>query len=194
MAIEDIVERLKAAATGDDETDARRRWRARLLENMTHRPPPAPDDPSTLAFTMFCVGWFTDNDRSVIPDISSNHSAGQGWLEFETPAGLIYKAYGWVKKPGAAVDLYPREYGFRGGLDDLRTLVDTVGAPRGFAPDVDMAKPPNPVLRYPCAKMPPSDGAPAAGSVEEAAVVDALEACSRAAKWLAVYSSLLHAG
>lgn len=84
----------------------------------------------------------------------------------------------------AAVDLYLRDYGFRGSLDRLRALVGDIGAPEGFVPDIDMASPPNPILHYPCTKMPPSDGPPTPGTDDEAKVIDALQACSRAARWL----------
>lgn len=133
--------------------------------------------------------WFHEHDRTVVPRPQSLHTAGQGWLYFEVPAGLIYKASGWARKPLAAVDLYVGHHGFAGTAEDLRALTAAVGLPDGFRVDTDTAKPPNVVLRCDCDAVEPSSGAPSGETAQS--VIQALEACSRAAKWLRAHEEQL---
>jgi hypothetical protein len=187
VAIEDIIGWLRSDDGTVDETSVRRRrWRADLLELLI-----APrgrrlvvDDQPTVEFTQFCTDWFARYAPLVVASPASLHSAGQSWLWFESPRGLAYKASGWARKDHAAVDLYVSEHGFTGTAADLGALLAETGTPKGFVSDTDTAKPPNLVLRYRCAKVLPSEGAPGAGSSREAEVIDALEASSRAATWL----------
>lgn len=94
----------------------------------------------------------------------SLHTTGQGWLWFETPRGLGYKASGWSKKPRAGVDLYVADHGFHGTAQELDEILQELGAPEGFTRTVDTAKPPNLVLRCECAKVYPHEGPPSEGS------------------------------
>jgi hypothetical protein len=189
ISVEQIIERL-ASSDSDEASDPtgqrRRAWRARLLTELITRPPPpiAADDTPTVEFTRFCVEWFQRNATYVVPNTRSQHTAGQGWLWFETPRGLGYKASGWTKKPRAGVDLYVADHGFHGTAQELDEILQELGAPEGFTRTVDTAKPPNLVLRCECAKVSPHEGPPLEGSDGERDIIEALEACRRVADWL----------
>jgi hypothetical protein len=187
IAIEQIIERLRSSAGHQalDATSQRRRdWRAQVLTEIIRRPLPPPDDPPTVEFTTFCVKWFEGREPLVIPNERSCHTTGQGWLWFESPKGLGYKASGWAGKQRAGVDLYVKDHGFTGTAEELDALLQEVGCPEGFTRTQDTAKTPNLVLRYECAKVYPFDGPPDPGSQREKDIVDALDACHRAAAWL----------
>ncbi len=182
--VEDIIDWLHGQTRPSEAK--RRRWRATLLSELIERPPrgAAIDDQATMEFTAFCVEWFRNAQAPVEPSERSLHSAGQGWLWFRSPRGLAYKASGWARTDRAAVDLYLGDYGFTGDLASLERLLNTVPPPEGFVPTTDTAKKPNAILRYWSTKVVPGEGRPAPGSLREATVVRALEACERAALWL----------
>lgn len=187
-AIEDLIDRIRHHPPAGELVAARRaEWRARLLEEVV-RPRArtvAVDDPPTVAFTEFCTAWLAMRSPASIPDRGSCHTAGQGWLWFQAPAGLAYKATGWARKPCAGVDLYVAEHGFTGTAEQFEQLGAEIGLPEGFYITKDTAKVPNVVLRYDCAKVTPSEqGAPVPGSDYEQSVVDALEACAAVTHWL----------
>lgn len=185
VSVEKIIARLQYpdAHEATDATSKRRRdWRAQLLTKLIQRPPPTPPDPLTVAFTEFCVDWFEKHTSGVIPSRSSLRNTGQGWLWFEIPRGLAYKASGWSGKPRAGVDLYVKDHGFKGTAEELDTMLREVGHPDGFTRTADTVK--NLVLRFECAKLDPSKGRPEPGSAREKDIVEALEACQRAAEWL----------
>jgi hypothetical protein len=188
IAVESIIERLQPSgahqAAADPTSERRRRWRAQVLTEIIRRPPPPPDDPPTVGFTNFCMEWLQGRGSLAIPNARSLHNTGQGWLWFEYPKGLGYKASGWARNPRAGVDLYVKYHGFTGTAEELDALLQEVGVPDGFTRTQDMAKTPNLVLRYECAKVYPFDGPPDPGSQREKDIVDALEACHRAAAWL----------
>lgn len=191
VSAEEIIERIESPGAHPD-SDAtvgrRRQWRAKLLTELISRPPRpvVADDVPSVEFTRFCTDWFEAHAPSVIANPRSCHSAGQGWLWFESPRGLGYKASGWTGKPLAGVDLYVGDHGFEGTAGDLDEVLRDVGCPEGFRRTVDTAKPPNLVLRFECAKVYPSDGPPAPDTAREKDIVEALEACRRAADWLQV--------
>lgn len=187
ITIEQIIERLEspdAHEASDATSERRRQWRVRLLSGLITRPPAPPDDLPTVKFTQFCVEWLHHRDSLAIPNPRSCHTTGSGWLWFEVPRGLGYKASGWSRKPRAGVDLYVKDQGFEGNAEELEELLQELGSPEGFEQTQDMAKTPNLVLRYECAKVYPFDGPPEPGSAREKDIVDALEACHRAAAWL----------
>ena len=191
VPIEDIIRRLRSHSDhgpSDPSATRRREWRADLMAEVIVRrvPPVVIDDEPTVEFTRFCMEWFEEHAKFVIPSPLSLHSAGQGWLGFENPVGLIYKAYGWARKPRAGVDLYLADQGFDGSATRVDELLREIGLPEGFKRTVDTAKPPNLVLRYDCARAIPSEGRPVKGSTRDAEVVDALEACGRVAAWVEV--------
>jgi hypothetical protein len=187
VTVEEIATRIRAHPPAADPVSVRRAdWRARLLEELI-RPRPqtlATSDPNTVAFTEFCTSWLAQHAPAVVPNPRTCHTKGQGWLWFESPSGLAYKASGWAKKPRAGVDLYVGEHGFTGTAEDLEQLVDEVGLPEGFSVATDTAKEPNVVLRYGCDKVVPAEGPPAPESERERGVIDALQACTAAATWL----------
>jgi hypothetical protein len=185
--LEELAAHIRAHPPGGDTISIRRaRWRARLLDEVI-RPrsqTPAADDPNTVAFTEFCTSWLAHHAPEVVPDPRSNHTRGQGWLWFESPFGLAYKASGWARKPRAGVDLYVGEHGFTGTAEELRQLVDETGLPEGFFVTTDTARQPNVVLRYECDIAVPSEGPPARHSDRERGVIEALQACAAVATWL----------
>jgi hypothetical protein len=185
VSIEAIIQRLRDEAASQIGSDLRRRklWRAQLLTELIRKPEVIEDEP-TVQFTQYCVDWFAANAPSVVVSERSLHTAGQGWLWFEVPRGLGYKAVGWSKKPTAAVDLYLKDHGFTGTAEELSRLLDEVGLPEGFVLAHDTAKVPNVVLRFECAKVNPMDGPPEPASPRERDVLRALEACRRAADWI----------
>jgi hypothetical protein len=188
VAVEKIIERLDSSdahQAADPTSERRRRWRAQVLTELID-PAPAPDDLPTVGFTNFCIEWLQDRRSLAIPNARTLRTTGAGWLWFEIPRGLGYKASGWARKPRAGVDLYVKDHGFTGTAEELDALLQEVGCPKGFIRTQDTAKPPNLVLRYECAKVYPFDGPPDTGSQREKEIVDALEACHRAAAWLEV--------
>jgi hypothetical protein len=119
--LEELAAHIRARPPGGDTISLRRaRWRARLLEEVIRprSPTPAADDPNTVAFTEFCTSWPARHAPEVVPNPRSNHTRGQGWLWFESPFGLAYKASGWARKPRAGVDLYVGEHGFTGTAEE----------------------------------------------------------------------------
>lgn len=188
VAIEDLIDRIRRhPPAGGSVATRRAEWRARLLEELI-RPRARTvgvDDPPTVAFTEFCTAWFQMRSPASIPDRGSCHTASQGWLWFQAPAGLAYKASGWARKPRAGVDLYLAEHGFTGTAEQLEQLGAEIGFPQGFYVTKDTAKVANVVLRYDCDQVTPSEqGAPEPGSDYERSVVEALEACAAATRWL----------
>jgi hypothetical protein len=186
VSVEEIVARIQAhPAAQDPVTKRRAKWRARLLEELI-RPPVVPtvSDPDTVEFTEFCAAWLAEHAPAAIPNSRSCHTAGQGWLWFESPRGLGYKACGWAKKPNAAVDLYVADHGFSGTAGELELLIERLGVPAGFFVTTDTASPPNVVLRFECQKVLPSDGRPEPGSDSERAVIQGLEACAASTAWV----------
>jgi hypothetical protein len=185
VSVEKMIDRLRsreAHEATDATSERRRQWRAQLLTELIQRPPPTPPDPLTVAFTEFCVDWFQKHALAVIPSRSSLRNTGQGWLWFEIPRGLGYKASGWSGKLRAGVDLYVKDHGFTGTAEELDTMLQEVGHPDGFTRTADTVK--NLVLRFACAKVDPDAGRPEPGSTREKDVVEALEACQRVAEWL----------
>jgi hypothetical protein len=187
VSVDEILARIRARPPASDPVSVRRaNWRARVLEELV-RPrlqSPVTSDPDTVAFTDFCAAWFAEHSLAAVPNLRSCHTAGQGWVWFESPRGLAYKACGWAKKPRAAVDLYVADHGFAGTAEQLELLVDELGLPEGFSVTTDTAKTPNVVLRYECDKVLPSEGPPAPESDRERGVIEALEACAAATLWL----------
>ena len=195
VAVQEIIRHLAACAehSPDDVAANRWRWRARLLREIITRPvrTVVEDDVPTVDFTRFCTEWFEANAPSVITDPRSLRTGGNGWLYFEVPAGLIYKAYGWARRPKAGVDLYLASHGFVGSPEELDSLLDDVGRPAGFERTLDTARIPNVVLRYECPKVIPSEGRPEDSSPRMSDLVDALEACRRASDWLQAHGHRL---
>lgn len=187
VSVDEILARIRAHPPASDPVSVRRaNWRARLFEELI-RPrwqTPVTSDPDTVAFTDFCAAWLAEHSPAAVPNPRSCHTAGQGWLWFQSPRGLAYKACGWAKKPRAAVDLYVADHGFAGTAEQLEPLVDELGLPEGFSVTTDTAKTPNVVLRYECDKVLPSAGRPAPKSDRERGVIEALEACAAATMWL----------
>jgi hypothetical protein len=196
VTVEEIVGRLKAMAEGDVPDVSRRRhtWRAQLLGELIKRPTPPEDHPPTVAFTEHCTAWFRSHGGLVVvPRASSLRTWGQGWLDFESPKGLLYKATGWAKVPTAGVDLYVKDHGFAGTAKELGDLL-AGRLPEGFRVTTDTAKVPNVVLRFDCHKVDPDGGPPAPGSDREAFLLEALGACQRVAEWLLAHKGLLERG
>ncbi len=198
VAVEEILAHMRDRPPAADPVTVRRaRWRADLLEELIRSRSrlAVVSDPDTVAFTAFCADWLAKHAPAAVPSRSSCHTAGQGWLWFESPRGLGYKASGWAKKHRAAVDLYVRDHGFTGTADELELFVSEVGCPEGFAVATDTARPPNAVLRFECEKVLPSEGAAAPGSSRERDVIEALQACAAATAWLSRYQARLsHSG
>jgi hypothetical protein len=186
VAVESIIERLQSSdahQVADPTSERRRNWRAQVLTEVID-PAPPPDDLPTVGFTNYCIEWLQGRRSLAIPNARALRTTGQGWLWFEVARGLGYKASGWARKPRAGVDLYVKDHGFTGTVEELDALLEEVGSPEGFVRTQDMAKTPNLVLRYECATVYPFDGPPDPGSQREKDMVDALEACHRAAAWL----------
>jgi hypothetical protein len=195
IAVETIIERLQSSDAhhpADPTSGRRRKWRAQALHELID-PAPPPDDLPTVGFTNFCIEWLQGRGSLAIPHARSLRTTGAGWLWFEIPRGLGYKASGWARKPRAGVDLYVKDHGFTGTAEELDAFLQVVGCPEGFTRTQDTAKPPNLVVRYECAKVHPFDGPPNPGSQREKDIVDALEACHRAAAWLEVNKERLAA-
>jgi hypothetical protein len=152
------------------------------------------EDVPTVAFTVFCTEWLASHALPCRPRATSLHTAGQGWLYFKPPSGLVYKASGWARKDKAGVDLYLADHGFTGSLEDLQRLLERLTPPAGFVATTDNAKKPNVVLRYLCDKVTPGEGRPAEGSQRERSVIEALEACKRVAEWVVEYEKPMLAG
>ena len=194
VAVEEILAHVRdRPPTADPVTVRRARWRADLLAELIRSRArlPVVSDPDTVAFTAFCADWLAKHAPAAVPNRSSCHTAGQGWLWFESPRGLGYKASGWAKKPRAAVDLYVGDHGFVGTADELELVISEVGRPEGFVVATDTARPPNVVLRFECEKVLPSEGEPARGSSRERDVIEALQACAAATGWLTQYQDRL---
>jgi hypothetical protein len=194
VGVEEILAHMRDYPPAADPVTVRRaRWRAGLLEELIRSRArlPVVSDPGTVAFTAFCADWLAKHAPAAVPSRSSCHTAGQGWLWFESPRGLGYKASGWAKKPRAAVDLYVGDHGFVGTAEELELLISKEGRPDGFVVAADTARPPNVVLRFECARVLPSEGEPARGSRREREVVEALQACAAATGWLTRYQARL---
>jgi hypothetical protein len=188
IAIERIRDQLRSIAEepGSPTTARRAEWRAALLDELiTPRSQiVVDDDRATVEFTEYCMSWFAEHAPSVVANPRTLHSAGQGWLWFVTPRGLGYKACGWARKPEAAVDLYVKDHGFTGSAEALDALLSQTGLPDGFVRTQDTARSPNLVLRHDCPSVSPSEGPPQRGSERERGVLQALQACARAAAWI----------
>jgi hypothetical protein len=194
VTVEKIAARIRPCPPAADPVSVRRAdWRARLLEELIRPRPqtPATPDPNTVAFTEFCTSWLAQHAPEVVPNPRSLYTRGQGWLWFDSPAGLAYKASGWARKPRAGVDLYVGEHGFTGTAEELEQLVNETALPEGFFVTTDTAKRPNVVLRYECDTVVPADGPPAPESERERGVIEALQACVAAATWLRQHQSRL---
>jgi hypothetical protein len=197
VTIEAIAARIRARPPAADPVSMRRaEWRAQLLDEVIRPRPqtPATPDPNTVAFTEFCASWLAHHAPEVVPNPRSNHTRGQGWLWFDSPSGLAYKASGWARRLRAGVDLYVGEHGFTGTAEELEQLVDEIGLPDGFFVTTDTAKKPNVVLRYECDIAVPSEGPPARHSDRERGVIEALQACVAAATWLRQHEHRLAGG
>jgi hypothetical protein len=140
-------------------------------------------DLDTVAFTEHCIEWCATNAPDLVPQRSSLHTLGQGWLYFETRPELIYKVVGLKAEAEAFVDLY------LGRKTDDGLVRGSAGPIDAFVYDVDTAD--NLLLRHRCPKLDPHDGRPATDDALEA-VADALDACRRAfelvrsAEWLEI--------
>jgi hypothetical protein len=166
--------------------DRRGHWLAELLTELV-KPlgrEPAPDDPNTVAFTRHCVEWLARSAPHVIPAPNSLHSTGQGWLDFETPAGLIYKVVGVRGNDFATVDLYFKYL----GLDDATAtalhrkqpcVIADGGPATAFSPEHDSQQ--NLVLRFRLPKLNPADGVPTGEQLD--VLHRGLTACIAAANW-----------
>lgn len=184
--IDDIVQFLRnSSEEHPDDATARARllWRATMLEQlMTRRRTPAPEHPPTVAFTRFCVDWLLEHESAALPSPASCRTVNQGWLYFTQPSGLMYKASGWGHPKQATVDLYLKYLGYFGDHTQAEADLRKLPALDGFRLDADTQD--NLVLRFDCAVVPPAEGLPPEGSERRARVVEALEACDRAAVWV----------
>ena len=83
------------------------------------------------------IGLDVECARGIDP--CSLRTWGQGWLDFESPGGLLYKATGWANLPMAGVDLYVEDHGFAGTAKELGDLL-AGRLPEGFRVTTDTAK------------------------------------------------------
>ncbi len=176
--IEDLADWLvDQARVADGQYADRLRWRARLLRQLCIRTGPdlKPPHPPTVAFTTFCVNWLAAHEPQAGPDANSLRTKGSGWLYFDSPSGLIYKA------SHGRVDLYVAKHGFRGTVEDLVDAVASGWGPEGFLAAVDSKG--NPVLRFehPSMVVYSQDGVPQ----DVTGVVMALNAAATAVRWVA---------
>lgn len=180
---------IEAVASWLEEHGGRRgQWSASLLRDLVRRSvrEAAPDDVPTVEFTAHCVRWFEVNAPYVVPAPRSLHTRNQGWLDFETPAPLIYKVVGVQKHDQAMVDLYVAELGLERG--ELIELVGEIpcsvalddGTEQQFVVDIDTKG--NLLLRFWVDKVVPAAGVPTGRAGES--VESALRACAAAAHWL----------
>jgi hypothetical protein len=176
--IEDIADFLDAQADSHNQSDplvARLRWRADLLRDLCTRSlrTLAPDYPPMLALKQVCVDWLAKGAPEAIVSPGGMRAKNAGWLRFQQPKELIYKAqHGFV-------DLYVGDRGFTGTLEDLQQVVAAGEAPAGFAAATDKQK--NIVLRWVGQPIPTDRGVPA----DTRPLIEGLEACARAIKWVA---------
>lgn len=183
IAVEDIArvieEQAAQCAGSEPELSRRLRWRANLLKDLCVPTSyaPGPDHAPTLEFREFCVAWLAREAPEVIPS-DSMRTKGSGWLGFAQPRGLTYKLM------NGCVDLDVARHGFAGMLGDLQSLVA-----EGTGPDEFIAATAGTqvVLRWVGRTIRPELGLPD----DREAVIDGLEACVRAARWIASRPSFL---
>lgn len=176
-AVEDLAGWLdEQAGSGEDQWSLRLRWRAAVLRRLCRRTIPfsKPDHLPTVAFTKFCTDWLAAHEPLAVANANMLRTAGNGWLYFTSPSGLIYKAN------NGCVDLYVADHGYTGTIDDLEAAVTTGWGPDRFVAAVDTKG--NPVLRFedPDIRAISQDGVPA----DTSGVEQALTAVVTAVRWL----------
>ncbi|MDQ6949228.1 MAG: hypothetical protein M3256_23970, partial [Actinomycetota bacterium] len=166
-AIEEIAKWLR-------DTARRLTWRADVLDELaTPRVTGAAlDHQPTIDFRDFCIDWLTAHNSPAVAWPLSLHTENQGWLCFQHPRDLAFKASTGV------VDLYVEPNGFRGTADELVALGE-FPLPGGFHVATDSSKKRNVVLRRPVKTINAALGVPA----EKAPLEEALDACRRIVAW-----------
>jgi hypothetical protein len=171
-AIEEIIHWLRAA-DGDQPLRHRFRWRADFMEALIapRARGPVLDHAPTIAFRDYCIAWLAEHCPSADASAMSLHTENQGWLWFNHPKDLGFKA------STGFVDYYVAAGGFSGTKDELVERLTARPVPTGFEIATDTSN--NIVLRHRIDQFRTSHGVPA----DTAALDVALGVCRAIIDW-----------